>query len=214
MEPQRKALVIAPASSPLTYDAKSLRAALADRMLLSEAIERVGKLLDCWPTGRKGVADGYIGSLAAILTEYPRIVAINCCDVHKGVARETKFLPTIADLVGFCERETEELRGPVDRDDRDAMLRRQADERAAEEDRWSKLRPKRETLEELRAKHGPNWGIKGDTQDKAAAKRAHLETVQKANDRALARMEGGEISGGIPITSALLDVMRAKKAAE
>ncbi len=206
MDDHTRALVTKPASLPRTCDAKSVRAALADRMFLSEAIEAVGKLVDQWPDGGKNAGKSYLGALAAVLCAYPRMVAAQACDPIKGIARETKFLPTVADLIGYCERETESLRGPVDREDRDAMLRRQAEARVEEADRWAKLRPTRETLDELRAKHGPNWGIKQPADDKGA-KRRQLETIQKGNDRALAQMDG-TVSAGIPITAALIATLR------
>jgi len=81
---------------------------LADRLIFSEAVKLVGQLLACYPNGG-GQEKSYIGALAAVLVEYPRMVAQECCDVTKGVARKTRFLPTPADLVAFCDARREHL---------------------------------------------------------------------------------------------------------
>src|SRR5436305_3824599 len=106
------------ASQSLTsYEPKSVRAAMSDRMSYSEAVEAVGKLIGAFPNGSPANAKGYIGALAAVLVDYPRVVSSKCADPLQGVARETRFLPTVADLVGWCEREKASLQQIVDRDD-------------------------------------------------------------------------------------------------
>jgi hypothetical protein len=89
---------------------------LDDRLLLSEAIELVGKLVRAYPNGGANADRGYIGTLASVLCEFPKQVALRCVNPIHGVSRETKFLPTVADLVGWLERETEPLRKDVDRE--------------------------------------------------------------------------------------------------
>src|SRR5262249_45256639 len=76
-----------------------LRQALADRLAMPEAIEAVGKMISAFPSGGPQNPDGYIGALASVLREYPREIARRCADPIKGVARETRFLPTVADVV-------------------------------------------------------------------------------------------------------------------
>src|SRR4029077_10890084 len=85
----------------------SVQSALADRMMLSDAVETVGRLIALFPNGQPSNSRGYIGGLAAILVSYPRAVAERRADPLQGVARETRFLPTPADLIEWCERETE-----------------------------------------------------------------------------------------------------------
>lgn len=67
----------------------------------------------------KGQADkSYIGAIAELLMHYPRQAAMKCADPIAGVARETKFLPTPADVIGFCEREQHPLHEEASREDR------------------------------------------------------------------------------------------------
>jgi hypothetical protein len=185
---------------------------LADRLLLSEAVEAVGKLMSAWPNS-KDVANSYIGALASVLITYPRTVAMRCSDPILGVARETKFLPTVADLVAWCERETAAMRKPVEIEDRDARILREMQDRRGECEYWQKARAKRPSLDDLRAKHGPNWGIgNSDTEGKLAAKERNLAAVQAANERAWSQREG-VTSAGIVITDALRSVIQNKGAA-
>ena len=125
--------------------------------MLSEAIEAAGRLLAQFPSNRGG--DGFIGALADVLASYPRSVVSNCCNVKTGVARSVEFL-SIAALVTWCERETEQLlRQPIHRLDRDEALAAER-RRDADEDRvLAEARKTRPTYDELKAKYGPNWGI-------------------------------------------------------
>jgi hypothetical protein len=136
-----------------------VRQAMADRLTQAEALRAVGELLAAFPNGSPANAKGYIGALAAVLGDYPKSVALRCADIRRGVARETRFLPTVADIVAFCERETAELRGIVDREDHHATLARAQQERAEAEDRAAAVRKARPTYADLKAKYGPDWGI-------------------------------------------------------
>ena len=172
-------------NSLVSYAPANVRKAMTDRMAYSEAVEGVGKLVAAFPNGSPANAKGYIGALAAVLADYPRVIAAKCCDPLKGVARDTRFLPTVADLVGWCERELAELRAIVDRDDFEkACAQQQRDLRAAEQkladDR--KLRP---TLQQLQEQHGTNWGIQD--QQEMRAKTASTDLLLEANRRTFER---------------------------
>lgn len=135
-------------------------------MLLSEALQVTERLLQLWPNGGKDAGDGYIGGVAAVLCDYPRMVSTRCADPRNGVARECKFLPTIAELVAWCDKETERIRWPIDLEDRisrDRAAFKASIERAQQEEARRKARP---TLDELRAKYGPNWGLGGWKKDR------------------------------------------------
>ena len=158
-QPASKALATAPSSSPNKYASGNVRLALADRMNLSDALEVVSRMIQRYPNGGANAGDGYLGGLAAVLASYPRSVAMRADDPLKGVPRETRFLPTPADVIAWCERETEELRRIVRPVEHSEEIRRQAAVREEEERQLQDARAKRPTYEELRAKYGPNWGI-------------------------------------------------------
>lgn len=136
-------------------------------MTPSEAIEVVGRLIAAFPNGNPQSGKGYIGALAAVLADYPRYVATRCCDPRTGVARETRFLPTVADIVAWCERETESLRFPVDREDDELAYLQRAKAREAEALAIEAARTKRLTYDELKAKHGGSW-LPANTADENA----------------------------------------------
>jgi hypothetical protein len=71
---------------------------------MQEAIVAVGKMLNAYPNARDGVRDGYMGTIAALLCKYPRRIAEQCANPINGVCRETKFLPTVHDVVVWCEK--------------------------------------------------------------------------------------------------------------
>lgn len=157
---------------------------MADRMSYSEAVESVGRLIAAFPNGSPANAKGYIGALAAVLVDYPRVVAAKCSDPLKGVARETRFLPTVADLVGWCERERAGLQGIVDREDHAAAVATKARELAQHESALAAARKTRPTLQEMQKEHGPNWGIGAAEKQDLIVKEAQRATLVKANRRA------------------------------
>lgn len=86
-----------------------MQQALADRLLLSEAIDAVGCMIRGYGnTAQAGKA--YIGAIADLLMQYPRSVALACADPRTGVAITTKFLPTPGDIVPWCEKASRPLR--------------------------------------------------------------------------------------------------------
>lgn len=165
-----------------------MRKALTDRLSQAEALRAVGEMLAAFPNGSPANAKGYIGALAAVLGDYPKSVALRCADPVKGVSRETRFMPTVADIVAFCERETAELRGIVDREDHLEKLAREQRERAEADAVAAAKRAARPTYDDLKAKYGENWGIGGGADDLAAARAANLALIDRAN-RILFRRE-------------------------
>lgn len=97
-------------------------------MTPSEGIEAATRVLGCYPKRlTDGTGDGYLGALAAVLCSYPKQVAQRCSDPILGITRECKFLPTVADIVAWCERNTAPLWNSADRE---ARIERQLADRA------------------------------------------------------------------------------------
>jgi hypothetical protein len=141
---------------------------------MTEAVELATAIIASYPTANK-TGDGYIGALAATLCFYPASVARQSSDIRQGIMRFCKFLPTVADLVGYCEGFTEPLRRQVDVEMRRVQQFKERDEfiKREEEDR-----PKRLGIKELKEKYGDwhhNWRVPGDYEREiAAAARAKL----------------------------------------
>jgi hypothetical protein len=90
-------------------------------------------MLDAFPNAKSSASDGYLGALANLLTQYPRTTALHCADPVNGLARECKFLPSIAEAVKWLEREQLPLRNAADRERRNAEQFAQRDRDAADE---------------------------------------------------------------------------------
>lgn len=125
-----------------------------DRLSLSEAADLVGKLLAQWP--RAPTEEPYMLALAAALRAYPRCVATAAIEPATGVPREKTYGPgpTVADVVAWCDREVAWMIRAIDADNNPTLLAEKLAEFPKPPDR-----SQRPTLEELRHKHGPNWGL-------------------------------------------------------
>lgn len=172
-------------------------------------------MLRGYANGGQQASGSYIGALAAVLSHYPRCVASQAGDLIKGVPRETRFLPTPADVIGWCERETEYLRSIVERDDREQRLRAEAEARRKADEKLAADRRLRPTLQQLHEQYGPDWGIgAGDDLSRAASEKTRALAAE-ANDRlraaeyAAAGLEPRYAAPGIPISLPLLKLLRS-----
>lgn len=100
--------------------------------------------------------DGYEPALAAALCAHPREVAEDCADVKIGVVRDclSRRMLTAGRIDDWCRKHGAELHGFIRREDERV--------RAAEEAKKARLlenRAGRPTVEELKAKHGPTFGL-------------------------------------------------------
>lgn len=174
----------APANLPTKHETSNVKRVLSDRMLLSEAIDAAGKLIDQFPNA-KGYSNGFIGALAQVLGQYPRQVVMKCIDVRSGLARDVKFLG-ISDVVAWLERGERPLHQTAERDVR---VKRQAVETEA----WVNLK----VPETLKAK-GKAWldrsdpvavQVSGQTpKTYTAAQRAALLADARATGKSIAGM--------------------------
>jgi hypothetical protein len=136
-------------------EGSSVRPMGVERLSLSDAIEAVQRIISYYPLGSKDASNGYIGAMAAVLGDYPKAIAEKCADPRRGIVLSSTFLPAVAEIVAWCEKEAGRLVGepraypvfpPLDPVSRDGRL----------------------SYEELKAKYGDGeggWGI-GATQRK------------------------------------------------
>jgi hypothetical protein len=121
----------------------------------SVATERALLLLGSYRKGEADDPDTYVTAIAAVLTLYDPAIVARVTDPRTGIAGRVKWLPTVHEVRAACEEEAafaHRMR------QREAAIEKQlADRRAA--DAAERNRPARVTLEDLRAKHGPNWGL-------------------------------------------------------
>jgi hypothetical protein len=126
---------------------------------MSEAVTIVSKMVGRYPNGGAQAGRGYIGGLASVLVNYPAVIARKSHDPFYGVPRECKFLPTPADVIAWCERETAALRRPVELADREAEARARLKTLADEQETLAAQRKLRPTLKQIHDKYGSTWGL-------------------------------------------------------
>jgi hypothetical protein len=125
---------------------------------------------------RKGEANDpgtYVTSVAYVLSRYSDDIIVAATDPRTGLASTTDWLPTIREVTAACEMLSAEAAEFARRDQiiRETLALR----KAADGDRAERL-----TMDELRARHGPNWGFKGQREELAAA---HGEGARRQNER-------------------------------
>lgn len=128
-----KTLAISHSTLPTKPMSSNVKQAYTDRMMLSEALQAVHRLVEAFPNGGSTAGKSYIGTIAALLCSYPRSIAMQCADPLRGVARETKFLPTVADIVAWCEPKVAGMHSSVSSED---CIRRQFEERREREEKY------------------------------------------------------------------------------
>lgn len=161
-----------------------MRRALSDHLLLSEALAVVGVMLRGYANGGQQAGGSYQGALAETLTRYPRCIASYAGDVQKGVPSTTRFLPTPADIIAWAEREVAEWKAIVDRDDHEKAIREEMKQRAKDETELDAKRQIRPTLQQMKDKYGPNWGISSADKEDLVVKQARLGVMARANTAA------------------------------
>lgn len=95
----------------------------------------------------------YVTTIAAVLSRYPIDVMTAVADPRLATAlvAKTDFLPTAREVSAACEEimSAKALIDRLDRGTRETLARRETEP----------VRVDRPSLDDLRAKHGPNWGL-------------------------------------------------------
>lgn len=123
------------------------------------AAKVVQRLCGFYP--QSGASDPRIfaAGLITLIAEYPKQIIENLLSPISGIPAKFKFLPSIAETKEVCERYAQPLR---EVEYLEANRKRPVDHFLAPP------REKRESIEDLRAKHGENWGLHPDGARKSA----------------------------------------------
>jgi hypothetical protein len=170
------------------------------------AAKAAAALLGCYRRDDAADPETYATAVAAVLSTYPPEIVKRITDPRTGLAGRSKFLPTVSEIREECERIASAEAAAVERNLR--IERQLAERKADDERRASQHRP---TLEELKAKHGPNWGLSKPEEDSASRNR-QLERIQRANEKVFAReceQAGLDPAGWCSPT--LVDLVRRQK---
>lgn len=93
-----KALATSPTASPMP----ALR---SDQSPPEYATRKAGQLMNLYRKGDAQDPATYVAGVAAVLSEYPVEIVDYVCDPRTGIARKLKWLPTIAEIVEFCDEQ-------------------------------------------------------------------------------------------------------------
>jgi len=107
-------------------------------------------LLGCYRTGEANDPETYVAAITAILARYPQDVVTSVTHPVTGLPSKKSWLPTVKEVVDACNEAHEPT---LQNELRMKRIKEQLEAREREE------RGERPTLEQLKAKYGPNWGI-------------------------------------------------------
>ncbi len=119
---------------------------------LSQVIDLIEVLFGQFPHAKVDNPEVYIGAVASLLFDFPPEIVHRAVDPKRGLAVSFNYPPTLAQIKQWCETEMEPLRRATELEARRSEARRALPPP-------SQPRNTRPTLEQLREKYGPNWGL-------------------------------------------------------
>lgn len=201
-------------TSPKSWRPEDISAALQARLSLSEAVKIVGQMLAGYerkPTGKD--LEAYILTLASVLVEYPRHLAEKSANPFDGVPSQCRYgIPNPGDIAEWFKPRVAELEGVLQRDYERRLK--------PLEDRQALPPPivKHTSIDELRQKHGPHWGLRGfDNFDEARGDAHRLrhksEEEVRRNAQQVLDKWAAEANEPIPISPSLVRSIREAQGA-
>ena len=128
-----------------------MRKMLDDRIDQTEAIKLATMIVTSYPNTDGKVSETYLGAIASILQDYPASIARQCAT--KGIVLTCKFLPTVADIVLYCDRFSAPLYKQTE-----YLMR--VEKQFKEREEFVERQKKRLSIQELKEKYGDwqnNW---------------------------------------------------------
>lgn len=166
-------------------------------------------LLGCFRTGEANDPEVYTAAMIATLADFPEHIIQAVCDPRTGLPGRSKWLPTVSEVREECDI--------LDaRDRRSGHWESLAEQTLRERREAEAAKKAAPTYDDLKAKHGPNWGLKEAGLEKwDEARRKQIEAIETANHRTLDAefaVAGTAPRGKIPISPSLAALVRAKTA--
>jgi len=118
----------------------------------SYATQRAKLLLGCYRTGDANDPDTYVAAISATLARYSEQIITDVTHPVSGLPAKKSWLPTVKEIFDACEEEADRTRQQTARERR---IKEQFAARA-EQDRLAEVKP---SMEQLKEKYGPNWGL-------------------------------------------------------
>jgi hypothetical protein len=133
-------------------------------------------MFGCYRKGDANDPETYAAAISAVFTRYAPEVVREVADPRTGLPSTFKFLPTVAEVREACDL----VAGRIQRRaDHIAQVNRQIAERKADEERRAnEVRP---SLDDLKEKHGADWGLKTARDGEAERAKSRLQQFERAN---------------------------------
>lgn len=122
----------------------------------------------------------FMTGLVELFCAYPAVVVESLLSPISGIPAKFKFMPSIAEI-----KEVLDARTP------DRTYARHVEAQRVPQIAGPPV--ERESLDQLKARHGPNWGLQAHEED-LVARRRHLSEINRANRIGLKKVR--EIYGG------------------
>jgi hypothetical protein len=118
-------------------------------------------------------------ALAAVLAEYSPDIVHRITDPRTGLPSKIGWLPSVKEVREACDELEQRQRAAA------AWASRQ-EQQLRERREWLASQKVRPTIEELKAKHGPNWGMTPDKVENPEVGARRKATLVEANRRLFA----------------------------
>jgi hypothetical protein len=165
-------------------------------------------LLGCYRRDDAADPETYAAAVAAVLSTYPPDIVKRVTDPRTGLPGKSKFLPTVSEVREECERLAMADAASIER--QQSIERQLAERKAEEESRAARPRP---TIEELKEKYGPNWGLSVPEED-LEAKQRQREQIERANKVLFEREGAGNQWASAHLVELVQRQMQSGEAAE
>lgn len=100
-QPQLPMLSATSSLVPLNEKAKVILA--SGRPKASDVIRAASRLIGSVPHGKPADPETYAAAISAALADYPIGVIEECCDPRTGLVRKLDYLPTVKQVIDWCD---------------------------------------------------------------------------------------------------------------
>lgn len=157
------------------------------------AIERAKILAGCYRKDDAADPETYLMAVSAVLAEYAPDIVSQVTDPRSGLPSRLNWLPSVKEVRDACEEIDQRRRRMAE-----AAAREREQLEARRKDEAAKaIKP---TLEQLRDKYGPNWGLAAPVEEdtkRITARRALLEQANRDLFLDECRRAGVDPAGGV-----------------
>lgn len=170
-------------------------------------------LLNCFRRKDIDEPEQFLAAAAAVLERYDVEIVDYVTALETGIAARQTFPPSLSEVRQACEEQAEQQRRQQRRADAEQQQLAELKAHQAHE----AARQQRLTYAELKARHGPNWGLKTAAADDDTRREKTRAAIAEGNRKLLLReyARAGvaplEAAPGIPVSLELTHSLRGEQ---